>query len=108
MNNVKNVKELCEAGFSVEKIARVVYGDAHPFCVELVEMDLFESIYREDRGAIALFLDDVERHQTNMERSAWVSNHVLPLVTDIGEDELLEVCGDSEKLCDNCRKCIKD
>ena len=67
MDYVKDVRELAEAGFTVEKIARIVYGDAHPMCVELVNIDLSEIKYREDRGVVALFFDDVARHQKNME-----------------------------------------
>ena len=106
MDYVKDVKELAEAGFTVEKIARIVYGDAHPMCVELVNIDLSEVKYREDRGAIALFFDEVLEHQREMERGAWFSNHVLPLVGDLEEDELVEVCGKTTQICNNCKECL--
>ena len=105
MNYVKDVRELAEAGFTVEKIARIVYGDAHPMCVELVNIDLSEIKYREDRGAVALFFDDVLRHQENMEKNAWFFNHVIPLV-EVNDEELIEVCGNGRKLCNNCKQCL--
>lgn len=74
----KTVVELKEANFSDEKIARIVYGDAHPFCVELVQMDVEEY----NRGAFAHFLDDVFSHQEQMEMGAFFANKVMPLIPE--------------------------
>ena len=91
--NIRGVRELAEAGFTVEKIARIVYGDAHPMCVELVNIDLSEIKYRDDRGAIALFFDDVARHQKNLEDGAWLRK-IHPLISL----EDIEVVEDDEEL----------
>lgn len=87
MDYVKDVRELHEAGFSNKKIARIVYGDAHPFCVELVELDLFEV----QVGAFAHFLNDVFGHQEQMEMSAFFSNKVMPLIPEDMSDEEVEL-----------------
>lgn len=102
MDYVKDVRELAEAGFTVEKIARIVYGDAHPMCVELVNIDLSEIKYREDRGVVALFFDDVARHQKNMEDGAWFSNNVHPLIDEFGGS-----CDGEDMECTNCGACFK-
>lgn len=66
---IPNVRILSEAGFSNKKIARIVYGDAHPMCVELVEIDK-ETI---ERGAVALFFDDLSNYQKQMDVASFIA-----------------------------------
>lgn len=80
MDYVKDAMELAEAGYSVEKIARILHGDAHQMCIDLVVNDISIGIYRKDRGNIALFFDKVFTYQASMERWAYFCNHVAPLI----------------------------
>lgn len=105
---IKNVRILADAGFSEEKIARIVYGDAHPMCVELIELDI-EDIRR---SAVAHFLDDLFNYQDQMERTSFIGacQRLVPDEDESTEwvdelDELIELCILEDVECIDCGKC---
>lgn len=106
---IKQYGELKAVGLSDEKIARILFGDAHPMCMVLVEA----CEEANERTGVQMFFDDLFNYQEQFDWSNWLANKVEPLVGDElegEEEELIELCGscdDSVDMeCTNCGVCL--